>query len=201
MNKAHLLHTCPTFVVETEAAAVKAHVVLVVKAFILCHTKQRAAAELEPEFTMLVFQQISIILLIRSENTEKPLVKRKKVGTALEMLLLDSGQEDLPTAAKLSGSWTIQRGGMKNAMSQTSSAKWSRPASSFTTGKLLLPLQECKWHIFQKKVHIMFIFWSAMKAKFPKLLSSWPASENWRLSLTETTSNHLNDWLSVSWQF
>ena len=90
--------------VEAETAAVKAHVVLVVEAFILGHTKQRAAAELEPEFTMLVFQQISIILLIRSENTEKPLVKCKKVGTALEMLLLDSGQEDLPTAAKLSGS-------------------------------------------------------------------------------------------------
>lgn len=38
-EQAHLLHTCPTFVVEAETAAVEAHVVLVVKAFILRHTK------------------------------------------------------------------------------------------------------------------------------------------------------------------
>lgn len=148
---------------------------------------------------MLVFQQISITLLIRSENTETSLVKCRKVRRTLDMLLLDSGQEALPTAAKLSGSWIIQHGSMKNAMSGLFGQMSPCPSSSFATGKLLLPLQEYNWHVFQKKVHIMLIFWSAMKAKFPKLPSSWPTSENWLSLVTETTSNYLNYWLSISW--
>ena len=129
------------------------------------------------------------------KNTETSLIKWRKVRRTLEMLLLDSGQEALRTAAKLSGSWIIQHGSVENAMSGLFSQMSPCPLSSFTTGKLLLPLQEYSWHVFQKKARMMFIFWSAMKAKFPKLRSSWPTSENWLWLVTETASNHLNYWV------
>lgn len=78
MSTAHTFNTHPTFVVQTEAAGVKADVVLVIKAFIFCHTKQRPTIELQPEFAMLVFQQISIVLLTENHKTGASLSKCRR---------------------------------------------------------------------------------------------------------------------------
>ena len=107
------------------------------------------------------------------------------------MLLLDSGQEALRTAAKLSGSWIIQHGSVENAMSGLFSQTSPCPLSSFTTGKLLLPLQEYSWHVFQKKARMMFIFDLPRKLNFQSCGHHGPPQKtdfDWSVRQPQTTS-------------